>query len=132
MRRFLNAGRDVLCSKMMPSGKGVEGLNDTHSLRQIPAMSGDGGVKKYELPIIKESKSYTFTEFAPKSVVRMHSHDEAQLRIITRGSFDFVVGDQRFAQLEEADWIYIPKDTLYSISTNEGGAVITGYGVPCD
>ncbi len=50
MRRFLIAERDVLCSKMMPNGKGLDGLNDTHSLRQIPALSGDGGVKKYEIP----------------------------------------------------------------------------------
>jgi quercetin dioxygenase-like cupin family protein len=131
MRRFLIAERDVLCSKMMPSGKGMKGLNDTHSLREIPAKSAKSGVTKYEIPVIKESKSYTFTEFARNASVKPHSHDEGQLRIITRGSFEFVVAGQKYEQLEEGDWIYIPKDTEYSIDTESGGAIITGYGMSC-
>ena len=50
LRRFLFAERDVLCSKQMPSGKDEKGINDTHSLRVIPALSGDDGVTKYEIP----------------------------------------------------------------------------------
>jgi len=130
--RFLIAERHVLCSKMMPSGKGLDGLNDTHSLRRIPALSGDDGVKKYEIPITKESKFYTFTDFSPQSEVRTHAHDESQLKIVTRGSFTFVVGGERFEQMEEADWIYIPKGVPYSITTSEGGAMLTPYHVRCE
>lgn len=131
LRRFLFAERDVLCSKQMPSGKDEKGINDTHSLRVIPALSGDSGVTKYEIPVLKESHSYTYTKFESGSTVRSHSHDEGQLRIITSGSFNFVVNGESFKELEEADWIYIPKDAEYSIETLKPGAILTGYGMSC-
>lgn len=131
LRRFLFAERDVLCSKQMPCGKNETGINDTHSLRVIPALSGNAGVTKYEVPVLKESHSYTYTKFAAGSIVQTHSHDEGQLRIITSGSFDFVVNGEKFEKLEEADWIYIPKDAEYSITTLEPGAILTGYGMSC-
>lgn len=131
LRRFLFAERDVLCSKQMPDGKNQKGINDTHSLRVIPALSGDAGVTKYEIPVLKESHSYTYTKFDAGTKVKRHSHDEGQLRIITSGSFNFVVNDEKFDQLEEADWIYIPKDVEYSIETLEPGAMLTGYGMSC-
>ena len=131
LRRFLFAERDVLCSKQMPSGKDEKGINDTHSLRVIPALSGDSGVTKYEIPVLKESHSYTYTKFESGSTVRSHSHDEGQLRIITSGSFNFVVNGESFKELEEADWIYIPKDAEYSIETLKSGAILTGYGMSC-
>jgi quercetin dioxygenase-like cupin family protein len=131
LRRFLFAERDVLCSKQMPCGKNEKGINDTHSLRVIPALSGDAGVTKYEIPVLKESHSYTFTKFAAGTKVARHTHDEGQLRIITSGSFNFIVNEEKFEKLEEADWIYIPKDTEYSIETLQPGAIITGYGMSC-
>src|SRR5688572_10330405 len=103
----------------MPSGKNETGFNDTHSLRVIPALSGDAGVTKYEIPVLKESNSYTYTKFAAGSKVKTHAHDEGQLRILTSGSFDFVVNGEKFEKLEEADWIYIPKDAEYGIVTLE-------------
>lgn len=131
LRRFLFAERDVLCSKQMPSGKNEKGINDTHSLRVIPALSGDSGVVKYELPVLKESHSYTYTKFESGSTVKSHSHDEGQLRIITSGSFNFTVDSVNFEDLEEADWIYIPRDAEYSIETLKPGAILTGYGMSC-
>lgn len=115
----------------MPCGKGEKGLNDTHSLRVIPALSGSSGVTKYEIPVLKESHSYTFTKFDSASTVKTHSHDEGQLRIIASGSFNFIVNAEKFEQLEESDWIYIPKDIDYSIETLEQGAIVTGYGMSC-
>ncbi len=131
MRRFLIAEREVLCSKMMPCGKDSDGLNDTHSLRLIPALSAGGGVRKMELPVLKDSKSYTLTQFAVGSSVKTHKHDEAQLRIITKGTFDIVVRAQKFKELKEGDWLYIPKDTPYRIQCGEEGAIVTGYGMSC-
>lgn len=131
LRRFLFAERDILCSKQLPDGKNQKGINDTHSLRVIPALSGDAGVTKYEIPVLKESHSYTYTKFDAGTNVKRHSHDEGQLRIITSGSFNFVVNDEKFEKLEEADWIYIPKDADYSIETLEPGAILTGYGMSC-
>jgi len=115
----------------MPCGKNETGINDTHSLRVIPALSGDAGVTKYEIPVLKESHSYTYTKFAQGSFVAKHSHDEGQLRIITSGKFEFTVNGEVFKDLEEADWIYIPKDADYSIKTIVSGAILTGYGMSC-
>jgi hypothetical protein len=76
MRRFFFAERSIICSKMMPNGMNSTGLNDTHSLRLIPSLSADRGVTKYEIPILKESRSYTLTKYETGSVVRPHNHDE--------------------------------------------------------
>ena len=45
-----------------------------------------------------ESHSYTYTKFGAGSTVRSHAHDEGQLRIITSGSFNFVVNGEKFEQ----------------------------------
>ena len=110
----------------------MKDINDTHSLRVIPALSGDAGVTKYEIPILKESHSYTFTKFDAGSKVKPHSHDEGQLRIITRGLFNFVVNGETFKDMGELDWIYIPKGTVYSIETVEAGAMVTPYHTSCE
>jgi len=132
LRRYLLAERSVLCSKQMPDGKNETGLNDTHSLRVIPAKSGVGGVTKYEIPIIKESRTSTYTKFAEGSTVKTHSHDESQLRVICSGSFTFVVNGEAFEGLEEMDWIYIPEHVKYSITTLKAGSILTQYHTNCE
>jgi quercetin dioxygenase-like cupin family protein len=116
----------------MPDGKNETGINDTHNLRVIPARSGVGGVTKYEIPIIKESRTYTYTKFAAGSVVKTHSHDESQLRVICSGSFTFVVNGETFEELEEMDWIYIPENVKYSIRTLKPGSMLTPYHKNCE
>lgn len=128
VRRFLFAERDVLSSTMMPRDQGP---GDATSLRRPFSDSDAPGVQEYEIPILKDSKSYTYTMFDAGGVVRPHAHDEGQLRVVTRGIFDFDVEGRNFSDLRPGDWIYLPKDTSYSIVCRAAGAMLQPYGMSC-
>lgn len=84
-------------------------------------------IKKYVIPVdITDANFLVLTEVSAGTTVKPHSHDEAQLRYIIKGSL--TLNDKKYAA---GDWVFVPTDVTYSIQTDEGYTALMGYGMAC-
>jgi len=93
------------------------------TLRGFPS-----GVEKSVIPVDIESfRIVVLTTVGPDSHVAGHSHDEAILRYVVRGSLTINGTTYR-----EGEWVLVPAHHSYTIGTEEGYLTLAPYGVACD
>jgi len=95
------------------------------NLLGIPGQQLPAGFTKWQLPFYLDGGQFFITATAPNAQVGEHSHDNDGVRFIMSGSvyFDGI-------ELNAADWMYIPKDMLYSLKVGPLGATM-GYCYAC-
>lgn len=86
------------------------------------------GVEKSVIPVDLEGvRIFVLTTVGPGTQVAEHSHDEAIVRYVIRGSMTVNGTTYR-----EGEWVLVPANHSYAIGTEEGYLTLAGYGVPCD
>lgn len=85
------------------------------------------GVEKRVVPVdLEDFRIFVVTSVAPGTNVSSHSHDEAILRYVIRGSFEL-----EGVEYTEGEWVLVPSGVAYGISTADGYTTLAGYGQAC-
>lgn len=90
-----------------------------HAVKNLMVTNVPAGFTKWQLPVYLDGPSQQFFSYAaPNTNVPEHSHDEGDgLRIILSGSITY-----NGVELQEGDWMYIPKGSPYSFKVGPRGA----------
>lgn len=85
------------------------------------------GVEKSVIPVdAKSFRILVLTQGGPNTQVASHSHDEAILRYVVRGSLTI-----NGTAYREGEWVLIPAGHSYTIESEEGYFTLAGYGEAC-
>ncbi|QEN87714.1 cupin domain-containing protein [Labrys sp. KNU-23] len=84
-------------------------------------------IAKYIIPVdIGYANFLVLTEVPAGAVTKAHAHDEPMFRYVLSGSLEL-----NNRSYEAGDWVYVPKNVPYEITTKTGYSTLSGYGQAC-